>query len=95
MSYSLSSSLVSVDYGSYEVLYTILARGTKDQNTGAYLLFSVTTCLYSLPLVDGIWGIWASYCNILKAIIYLLQRDYNPLSNPNFHFMFCFLRRSI
>ena len=30
----------------------------------------------SPPKVDRIWGIWGSYCNIPKAIFYLLKEDY-------------------
>ena len=33
-------------------------------------------CAYSPPQVDRIWGIWGSYCNIPKAIFYLLKEDY-------------------
>ena len=32
--------------------------------------------VYSPPLVDRIWGIWASDYNIPKAIFYLLKGDY-------------------
>ena len=35
--------------------------------------------VYSPPLVDRIWGIWGSYYNIPKAVIfYLLKGDYKP-----------------
>ena len=38
--------------------------------------------VYSLPQVDRIWGIWGSFCNIPKAIFYLLEGDYkSPTSN--------------
>ena len=32
--------------------------------------------IYSPSFVDRIWGIWGSYYNIPKAIVYLLQADY-------------------
>ena len=35
---------------------------------------------YSPPEVDRIWGIWGSYSNIPKAILYLLKGDYKPKS---------------
>ena len=30
----------------------------------------------SPPKVDRIWGIWGSYFNVPKAIVYLLEGDY-------------------
>ena len=35
---------------------------------------------YSLPLVDGLWGIWGSCSNILKAIFYLPKGDYGSIA---------------
>ena len=34
-------------------------------------------CEYSPTKVGRVWGIWGSYCNIPKAICYLLKGDYN------------------
>ena len=41
--------------------------------------FSAMVQGYSPPEVDRIWGIWGSYCNIPKAMFYLLKVDYKGL----------------
>ena len=33
----------------------------------------------SPPQVDGIWGLWGSYCNIPRAIFYPLKGDHRDL----------------
>ena len=32
--------------------------------------------IYSPPYVDGTWGIWGSYFNLPKTIVYLLKGNY-------------------
>ena len=38
---------------------------------------------YNPPEVHRIWGIWGSYYNIRKAIVYLLKGNYNLLGTPS------------
>ena len=40
------------------------------------MLLKVLGFRASSPPLDRLWGIWGSYCNMPKAVFYLLQGDY-------------------
>ena len=44
--------------------------------------------MYSPPYADRIWGIWGTYYNIPKAILYLLKGDYR-LKGPGMDESMC------
>ena len=60
---------------------------TRPQDAAWAILFNVVITqffppvvhnMYSPPEAGRIWGIWGSYYNIPKAIVYLLKGDYTP-----------------